>query len=110
MRLQCGKGEPGEGSPYLERQATSWSVAAMKGSRTGADCAERCGIDVVENEPIDLQRENVEIETVNLTVLTNSLTAANLHNIISILSFVLFHVAIDANRANTGASTFSRGQ
>lgn len=82
----------------------------MKGSRTGANSAERRGIDVVENEPIDLQRENVEIETVNLTALTNSLTAANLHNIISILSFVLFHVAIDANRADTGASMFSRGQ
>lgn len=82
----------------------------MKGSRTGANGAERRGIDVVENEPIDLQRENVEIETVNLTVLTNSLTAANLHNIISILSFVLFCVAINANQADTGASMFSRGQ
>lgn len=82
----------------------------MKGSWTGVNCAERHGIDVVENERIDLQRENVEVETVNLTVLTNSLTAANLHNIISILSFVLFHIAIDANRADTGASMFSRRQ
>lgn len=71
----------------------------MKGVRRGANCTERRGIDVEENEPIDLRRENVEIETVNLTVLTNSLTAANLHNIISILSFVLSPVAFDANQA-----------
>lgn len=48
----------------------------MKGSWRGADCTRLRSIDVGENEPIDLQRENVEIETVNLALLTNSLTAA----------------------------------
>lgn len=78
----------------------------MKGVRRGANCTERRGIDVVENEPIDLRRENVEIETVNLTVLTNSLTAANLHNIISILSFVLFPYCL---RCKPGAHWYFLG-
>lgn len=80
----------------------------MKGSWRGANCTEHHSIDVVENEPIDVQRKKVEIETVNLTVLTNSLMAANLHNITTILSFVLFSPL--PSMQTRGALMFSRGQ
>lgn len=59
VRLQCGKGEPGEACPHFQHQAASWSssTAVMKGRRRGANCAEICSIDVGENEPIDPQRK-----------------------------------------------------
>lgn len=106
VRLQCGKGEPGEACPHFQHQAASWSSSTdvMKGRRRGANCAEICSIDVGENEPIDPQRKNAEIETANLTVLTNSSTAANPST--SMVSFVLFR-CLHVNWANIPALMFS---
>lgn len=74
----------------LPRAHTGSGAARMKGSWRGVNCTSSAVLmsEKMNLLPIDPQRENVEIETVNLALLTNSLTATIFPSFFSFYSFM----------------------